>query len=489
MKRDKRQKLEKLQDRLEPAEKIAGLLPIRTIQHIDDNTEAIEQTNIDLGEKLDGIAKAIQEKEVVEIKQEKVEINTPTADEIGKAVGKNIAPLFKDLPKGTKETIKETKTTIAERKAEPLWIAGAIKNFLKPLFSGLQKIIEGSEVSIVSKKAIKTILVDSTGKPVDLKKLGGGKATSERMIVRAPSDIHILDNNNNPVNVATETTLQAVANNTDGLEGAIGSTTDAEATNNGTLIAIAKRLRTILGTIDTSNTAISNAAGTTADADAGTGNGTIIALLKNLRTNLGQTTDSAATGNGSINGILKQIRGQTTLTAAGTGTTVDAEATGNGTIIAILKRIRTLLSSTLFITGSVSITGIAAVSGNVGRTNTSADETSSKYRDGADLDSTTYIEIDGGGKIGLNGFEFYNPEGNGDMYLLFFNMRGSHVTLGTDMPVFAYRIPDGGYKDHDYTFPINMLGEGYITVFANSKRDGTGSSPATPLEYTIRYTQ
>lgn len=134
---------------------------------------------------------------------------------------------------------------------------------------------------------------------------------------------------------------------------ALGLAGDAEAAaGNGTAIAILKNLRTRLGSLetylDTVETLLSNigantdglegAIGTTADAEVAAGNGTQIAILKNLRTRLGNLEtylDNAET-------LLTNIGNNTDGLEAGIGAPADAEAAaGNGSTIALLKNLRT----------------------------------------------------------------------------------------------------------------------------------------------------
>lgn len=124
----------------------------------------------------------------------------------------------------------------------------------------------------------------------------------------------------------------------DGGLASIGATTDAEATGNGSVIAILKRIRTLLGgtiTVSISGTPTVNQ-GTSpwVIGDGGssiTVDGTVsVTEPVSVDDNGGSlTTDSVDGGHATI------------------GTTTDAEATGNGTIIALLKRLRTLLAGGL----------------------------------------------------------------------------------------------------------------------------------------------
>lgn len=104
--------------------------------------------------------------------------------------------------------------------------------------------------------------------------------------------------------------------------------------------------------VDTSNTAL----GAPADAEA-TGNGSIIAILKKIRTyilsGIGATTDSTSYGDGSVIAITKAIRDTT-------GTTGDAEATGlghDGSIIAQLKSLYSVFASGLSLAAGVNSIG------------------------------------------------------------------------------------------------------------------------------------
>lgn len=94
----------------------------------------------------------------------------------------------------------------------------------------------------------------------------------------------------------------------------IGETTDAEAAGDGTLIAITKRIRTLLGSI-------------------------ITLLAGGLPASLGQKTKTAS---------LAVTLATDEPAALALGSTTDAEAAaGNGSIIALLKRLRTLLNGGL----------------------------------------------------------------------------------------------------------------------------------------------
>jgi hypothetical protein len=82
-----------------------------------------------------------------------------------------------------------------------------------------------------------------------------------------------------------------------------------------------------------------------------TGDGTVIAVLKRIRTlaantvSIGANTDAEATGDGSLISIVKRLRTQLTNTVS-LGAVTDAEvASGDGSIVALLKRLRTVLTS------------------------------------------------------------------------------------------------------------------------------------------------
>lgn len=81
----------------------------------------------------------------------------------------------------------------------------------------------------------------------------------------------------------------------------VGAAADAEATANGSVIAILKRIRTLLGgTLVVDGSAVTQptssvAEGATTDAEA-TGNGSVVAILKRLRTLLGGGLPAALVG-------------------------------------------------------------------------------------------------------------------------------------------------------------------------------------------------
>lgn len=111
--------------------------------------------------------------------------------------------------------------------------------------------------------------------------------------------------------------LKSLEGYVDGLEGALGTTGDAEAVGNGSLIAVVKRLRTVLGEVQTDPTA-----------------NTVLARLKSLE--------------GYVDGV-----------EAALGATTQAEAIGDGSIIQILKRIRTLIGQEIVTLGAaIGATGV-----------------------------------------------------------------------------------------------------------------------------------
>lgn len=131
------------------------------------------------------------------------------------------------------------------------------------------------------------------------------------------------------VNVGNLPATQPVSS-VDGSQATVGTTTDAEATGNGTLVAILKRLRTLLsGTLAVGGTVTANAGSGPFPVSDNSGSLTVDGSVS--VSNLPATQPISAT-DGS----------QATL-----GTTTDAEATGNGSVIALLKRLRTLLGGTL----------------------------------------------------------------------------------------------------------------------------------------------
>lgn len=113
---------------------------------------------------------------------------------------------------------------------------------------------------------------------------------------------------------------------------------------------------------------IADSIGATNDTEA-TGNGSVIGLLKRIRALLGGVVIAA--GNALIGKV--QIRNtandadidplsETTYTSR-MGATTDTEATGNGAVIPILKRIRTLLGGRIEsapVTGAKTVTTVAA---------------------------------------------------------------------------------------------------------------------------------
>ena len=147
----------------------------------------------------------------------------------------------------------------------------------------------------------------------------------------------------------------------DGQNDTLGVTDDAEsASGNGTVVAILKRIRTLLGQVVlAAGTAIIGKVGIDQTTD-GTTNRVVAKISQTAGENVVAVTSSALpTGAstlakqdtiiGHVDGIETLIG--TTNTNIGTtntniGATTDAESTtGNGTFIAILKRVRTLLTA------------------------------------------------------------------------------------------------------------------------------------------------
>ena len=147
----------------------------------------------------------------------------------------------------------------------------------------------------------------------------------------------------------------------DGQNDTLGVTDDAEsASGNGTVVAILKRIRTLLGQVVlAAGTAIIGKVGIDQTTD-GTTNRVVAKISQTAGENVVAVTSSALpTGAstlakqdtiiGHVDGIETLIG--TTNTNIGTtntniGATTDAESTtGNGTFIALLKRVRTLLTA------------------------------------------------------------------------------------------------------------------------------------------------
>jgi hypothetical protein len=253
------------------------------------------------------------------------------------------------------------------------------------------------------------------------------------------------------VNVGNIPAEQAVTA-ADGAIAALGQRVDVEATGNGSLIAITKRLRTLLGDIvtlvtnrlpgaldadggikahvqnlpATQNVAVQNfpaqqsvvvdnlpatqpvsgtvgvnnfpatqavsvadgsdaALGATTDAEAAAGNGTVVALLKRLRTlldsqitKLGGGLPAALDADGGLKAHIQNFPASQAITtvdggSVALGATTDAEAAGNGSLIAIAKRVRTRIDAIITaltdgsqksrITDGVSDVGISDVGG------------------------------------------------------------------------------------------------------------------------------
>jgi hypothetical protein len=170
-----------------------------------------------------------------------------------------------------------------------------------------------------------------------------------------------------PAGASTETTLAAVST-------ATGALADAESgAGNGSVIALLKRARTLLGDI-------SSDLGVPSDVEA-TANGSLIAVLKRVRTLLSGGLPAALGASGGLKveqvvaGPTQPVSGtlavsnfpatqpvsaaalplpagastEATVSAlnAATGAQADAEQAGNGSVIAILKRLRTLLAGGL----------------------------------------------------------------------------------------------------------------------------------------------
>lgn len=170
-----------------------------------------------------------------------------------------------------------------------------------------------------------------------------------------------------PAGASTESTLAAV--NT-----ATGAVADAESgAGNGSVIALLKRARTILGDI-------SSDLGVPTDLEA-TGNGSLIAIVKRVRTLLNGGLPAALGASGGLK-VEQMVAGPTqpvsgtlavsnfpatqavsaaalplpagasteatlALLKTAAGTSTDVEQTGDGSLISIQKRIRTLLGGVL----------------------------------------------------------------------------------------------------------------------------------------------
>jgi hypothetical protein len=125
----------------------------------------------------------------------------------------------------------------------------------------------------------------------------------------------------------------------DGSNAALGATTDAEAAGNGSLIAITKRARTLLGNIITLLAVLTDGTMRSRITDGADNVGiSTVGAAKALKVDVVQTVGGGGGGGSAVtaaDGALATI-----------GTTTDAEvAAGDGTVIALLKRARTLLGS------------------------------------------------------------------------------------------------------------------------------------------------
>jgi hypothetical protein len=109
------------------------------------------------------------------------------------------------------------------------------------------------------------------------------------------------------------------------------------------------------------------ALGAAADAEA-SGNGSAIAILKRLRTLLGGTL--TVSGTVSVSDVATSANQDTTNTRL--GNTTDAEASGDGSLIAIAKRLRTLLGGLLGVTPQMSSAGHIDAQTNATGTNWTA---------------------------------------------------------------------------------------------------------------------
>lgn len=178
---------------------------------------------------------------------------------------------------------------------------------------------------------------------------------------------------------------------TDSVDGGhvtLGTTTDAEVTGNGTLIAIAKRVRTLLGGTGslTANIGTTNGLALDATLTGGTlksiGRGQLddastttpsedgyadlrITAQRGLHANLRNTagTEVGTSGaplrtdpTGTTAQPITDNSGSLTIDSADLGTTTDVEAAGNGSLIAIAKRLRTLLGGTGSLTANIGTT-------------------------------------------------------------------------------------------------------------------------------------
>lgn len=213
----------------------------------------------------------------------------------------------------------------------------------------------------------------------------------------------------------------------DGALASVGTTTDLEATGDGSAIAILKRLRTLLsGTLATSSAdGAHTALGATGDAEA-TGNGTVIAILKRLRTLLAGGLPAALTAGGNLKTAI-----------------LEALPAGANLI------------------GLVGVSATTSVTGQTLHFDSSGDNTVQTIKASA-------------GKV--YSLEVQNPN-TSDAYIQLFDEAGA-ITVGTTVPKQSYFVPAGGAMDKTFTVPLQFANS---IKYACTTTPTGGGNPTTGL--------
>lgn len=430
-----------------------------------------------LDKKFDKVLKALSEKLTTQI----ITRVAPDIEVVN--LEKEISRVVEEL-KNSNETFKQIIKTNQEVSELPRMVE--IKNFkefkqdnssivtaLSSFFSGMveffTKLARTNTYKVMpDEKCFTTpqmvIVVDPrTMKPVSPKDFGGepanihvstGSASGGGSGGGTASEVKLKDSGGNIIDPATETTLALIS-------GDLGDTADAEATGDGTLIAISKRIRTLLGTMNGY-----------LDGVEGSLN-TLVSQTDTIEAGIGQTTDAQTTGNGSLIAILKQNRTYLSNIDTDLGASTDSEATGNGSVIAILKRIRTLLSSTISISGTVSGTVYSALSSDGGA---SGGLTSAHYT----LQEAPVNLVDT--RCIVYGFQVSNPSTDEDVWLQIHDLISP--SIGTNNPKQSIFVPMRTTVVVPYVTPI-FFSNAFTCAATNTPTGATGIT--TEISVNVQY--
>jgi hypothetical protein len=262
-----------------------------------------------------------------------------------------------------------------------------------------------------------------------------------------------------PSGAATESTISAIS-------GDLGDSADAEATGNGSLIAVVKRLRSVLNQIQfDTDFMVSTVCGAVGVPGAGT-----------------PTEGMAVMGHDGTNARILKVDTSGLLALQGVGVEDAAETAGGNLMMAGAVRRDTPASSS-GTTGDNSTINVSK-SGGVWSAALAEAAGGVDFKSGSIAATKTDIGT-ANTPTGLFGWYFYNPNASA-AYVQIFNAQASAVTLGTTTPDMVITLPAGAGAN-----VMNPLGIKFgtaLSIAVTTTRTGSTGVGST-VDYTMFYKQ